>query len=102
MKSKLIQVFEWDSLIIGHSYSGVEFSQRHFDSLCKWQEKQDKPFFALGHKRIKFSQWVGVIQVGSLIIEVLDTTHKKLSQIDSTSTNNTITNGDIDRLCLYQ
>lgn len=66
-KTKVFQVFEWETLRVGEK----EFSQRHFDSLVRWQDQQEDTFFSVGHKKITFQQWVGVIQVGQQIIEVL-------------------------------
>jgi len=66
-KNHTIQVFEWETLRVGNR----DFTQRHYDSLREWQYGQPDRYFREGHKQITFTQWVGVIQVGALVIEVL-------------------------------
>lgn len=66
-RSTVIQVFEWESLRVGEK----GFTQRHFDSLVIWQDRQPDAYFGVGHNKITFQQWVGVVQVGQLVIEVL-------------------------------
>ena len=63
----IIQVFEWETLRINEN----GFTTSHFNSLVKWQEKQKDTYFNVGYNKITFTQWVGVLQVGSLVIEVL-------------------------------
>ena len=64
---KIIKVFEWEKLCVGeHS-----FNQIHFESLVQWQDKQNENYFKVGYNKITFTQWVGVLQIGSLVIEVL-------------------------------
>lgn len=43
----------------------------HFRQLVKYNERHGNAFFAVGHNRIYFRNYVGVIQVGNLIIEIL-------------------------------
>jgi 5-methylcytosine-specific restriction enzyme subunit McrC len=66
-KTKPIPVFEWESLRVGEK----GFTQRHFESLVLWQDRQPDTYFNVGHNKVTFQQWVGVIQVGQLVIEVL-------------------------------
>ncbi len=67
MKLKTIQVFEWEPLRVNKG----EFTQTRFDALVQWQDQQPDNYFRVGHKKLTFTQWVGVIQVGTLVIEVL-------------------------------
>jgi 5-methylcytosine-specific restriction enzyme subunit McrC len=67
----VISVFEHQQLIIGHLYQGVAFKTAHWEALAHYNETQDHRFFNIGHRSIKFQQYVGVIQVGQLTIEVL-------------------------------
>lgn len=64
---KTITVFEHEFLRVDES----DFTEAHFDCLVKHNEKNGNRFFSVGHQRIKFSQFVGVIQVGGLTIEVV-------------------------------
>lgn len=67
MNAKRITVFEHDSLRL--SENGL--SKAELNSLQSYHEKMDNPYFTLIHNGVKFSQFVGVIQVGKLLIEVL-------------------------------
>lgn len=71
MQTKLIQVFEHQSLSYGKEYKGVAFTQKHFESLAKLNMLHDNKYFTLVHKGIKFSQYVGVVQIDTLTIEIL-------------------------------
>ncbi len=62
-----IQVFENDTLRVGQK----GFSKSHFERLAIYQEERQSPFFTLGHEAIRFSSYVGVLQVHDLVIEVL-------------------------------
>jgi 5-methylcytosine-specific restriction enzyme subunit McrC len=62
-----IKKFEWETLCIGES----GFKESHYKSLIQWQEKQGKPFFEVLHRKLRFKQWVGVIQVDGISIEIL-------------------------------
>ena len=65
--SKQIQVFEHQPLCIGTN----GFSESHFDRLVRYNELHGCKYFDIGHKKIRFKNYVGVIQVGSLVIEIL-------------------------------
>jgi 5-methylcytosine-specific restriction enzyme subunit McrC len=64
--SNVIQVFEHSTLSIGG-----KFTPDHFKYLVHYNERHSNRFFAVGLDRIYFRNYVGVIQVGSLTIEVL-------------------------------
>jgi 5-methylcytosine-specific restriction enzyme subunit McrC len=68
-----IQVFE-------HQFLKIEgkFEQKHFIALSKLNALHNDCYFDLRHNGIKFKQYVGVIQVDGLTIEILP-------KIDSTS-----------------
>ncbi|KQB39416.1 McrC family protein [Flavobacterium aquidurense] len=61
-----IQVFE-------HSFLAIEgdFGQRHFMALSKLNAFHNDKYFCIRHNGIKFKQYVGVIQVDGLTIEIL-------------------------------
>ena len=64
---KRIQVFEHDTLAIGeHS-----FNSRQFSALVRYNDRHDCAYFKVGHNRLHFGSFVGVIQVGNLAIEIL-------------------------------
>jgi 5-methylcytosine-specific restriction enzyme subunit McrC len=73
MASKIITVFEHGRLKVGETY-GTErvcFSEKHFDALVRYNEQHESRFFTVEHRKIKFTQHVGVIAVHGLTIEVL-------------------------------
>jgi len=70
-KRNNIAVFEHECLKVGHTYQGVEFKQNHLDAMEKYLGDKDTPYFSLIHRGVRFCEYVGVIQVGNLTIEVL-------------------------------
>jgi 5-methylcytosine-specific restriction enzyme subunit McrC len=66
VKENVIQVFE-------HSFLPIEgkFEQRHFVALSKLNALHNYQYFDLKHNGIVFKQFVGVIQVDGLVIEIL-------------------------------
>ena len=64
--SNVIQVFEHTTLPVGG-----QFTPDHFQCLVQYNERHGNRFFAVGLNRIHFRNYVGVIQVGSLTIEIL-------------------------------
>ncbi|WP_264520927.1 McrC family protein [Flavobacterium sp. N1994] len=66
LKDNTIQVFE-------HSFLPIEgkFEQRHFVALSKLNALHQYQYFDLKHNGILFKQFVGVIQVDGLTIEIL-------------------------------
>ena len=65
--NRSIQVFEHGSLKVGQQ----GFKRHHFDRLVQYNEREGNRLFTIGHERIRFKQYVGVLQVGSLAIEIL-------------------------------
>ena len=61
-----IQVFEYGTLPVGGPLTPARF-----DCLVRYNERHGNKYFDVGHKRIHFRNYVGVIQVGSLTIEIL-------------------------------
>ncbi|MGK7392135.1 MAG: McrC family protein [Candidatus Cyclobacteriaceae bacterium M2_1C_046] len=84
MKStKPILIYEYGQLIVGESYLVEEktnsyriFNQSHFDALANYLTRTKCGFFSLLSKRVCFNQFVGVIKIGDLTIEVLPKTDK--------------------------
>lgn len=69
-----LQVFEYEKLHIGG-----QFTEDHLDSLAKYNEEHGGAYFKLGYKSVQFQQYVGVIQVGDLTIEILPKVGKTAS-----------------------
>jgi len=72
-KSKTISVFEHERLTFK---SEPNFTVKLFEQLEKYHGIHGTPYFSLIHKGVKFSQYVGVIQVGDTAIEVLPKTDR--------------------------
>lgn len=73
MASRVITVFEHQRLVVGEAYGkdGVCFNEEHFNALVRYNEQHESRFFTVEHRKIKFTQHVGVIAVRGLTIEVL-------------------------------
>lgn len=73
------QVFMAVKQVYEHSYLHIddsEFTKTHFDKLVLYNELHDNQFFDVGYQKIKFKQFVGVLQVEDLTIEILPKTDK--------------------------
>lgn len=66
-----IQVFEHNILYFDEVYSGVKFEKHHYIALSKLNVLHNDKYFEIRHNGIKFKQFVGVIQVDGLTIEIL-------------------------------
>lgn len=66
----LLRVFEHQTLRVGECQEGVLFTETHFDILTKFHSKASK-YYSLRHKGVRFSHYVGVLQVNDLTIEIL-------------------------------
>jgi len=73
----VIQVFEHQSIKIGETLNDsrqkhkVVFSEKHHSALEKYYGSYGVPYYSLIHKGIKFNEYVGVIHVDNITIEVL-------------------------------
>lgn len=67
-KTHTIQVFEHELLKVD-SKNG--FSQVHWEKLGWYNEEHGGKYFSLAPKGVKFKNYVGVIQVDDLTIEIL-------------------------------
>jgi 5-methylcytosine-specific restriction enzyme subunit McrC len=76
--STYIQVFEHQVLRVDQQ----QLTLRQFDALAYFNEQHDQKYFSLLHKGVRFRQYVGVLQVGELTIEILPKTdqHKSSTQ----------------------
>ena len=75
---KFIQVFEHQRL--KYDKSG-DFQKLHFDAMVKFNELHQNKYFTIGHNGIVFKNYVGVVQIGGLTIEILPKADKKAMQI---------------------
>ncbi|MFK7774608.1 MAG: McrC family protein [Saprospiraceae bacterium] len=73
----LLQVFEHQTLRIGDELNGCIFSKKHFHALVRYSEKNGGKYYTLLFNGVKFSHYVGAIQIGHLTIEILPKADKK-------------------------
>lgn len=71
MKPDKISVFEYDRLKIGSEYGGVPFTKALHEALERFHANGNTRYFKLISNGIEFCEYVGVIQVDGLQIEVL-------------------------------
>lgn len=64
---RLIQRYERELIEIGDQ--GLTDSE--FNALVRWNQRNANRFFEVGHRRLWCKQFVGVVQVGGLVIEIL-------------------------------
>jgi 5-methylcytosine-specific restriction enzyme subunit McrC len=64
---KPIQRFERDLIEVGQD----GFEMRHFEALAIWNQRHQNRFFEVEHRRLRCKQFVGVVQVGEVVIEIL-------------------------------
>lgn len=70
--NKLIRVYEHEKL---HT-SENGFTRSHYNSLIAFGEQHGYKYFNIGRNSVKFKSYVGIIQVGKLIVEILPKTDK--------------------------
>lgn len=71
MKIKSIKVFEHQVVRIGDKFGNVEFTPNHLEALQRLYGTVGVNYFQLVNNGVKFNQFVGVLQVRELLIEVL-------------------------------
>lgn len=66
-----IQVFEHQTIRIGDLVHDIAFTESLWQKLAIYHEQHQGKYYQLLHKGIKFTQYVGVIQIGHCTIEIL-------------------------------
>lgn len=64
---KSVRVFEHGTLALGDQ----GFNAQQFAALVRYNDRHGCAFFKVGHNRLHFGSFVGVIQVGDLAVEIL-------------------------------
>lgn len=70
-KNKHITVFEYQSIKLNQIIDEVKFDEQKLKAFQSYYGNEGVPYFSLIHNGIKFNSFVGVIQVGNTVIEVL-------------------------------
>ena len=68
-KPHIITVFEHDRLYLGNGEQNLSANQ--LKALQEYHGTKGVPWFTLIHNGVKFCEYVGILQVGNLLIEVL-------------------------------
>lgn len=64
---KTIQVFEYETIRVGSN----GLNQEQFDLLAKFNDRHQGQYYSTGYNSIRFTNYVGVLQVAGLTIEIL-------------------------------
>ena len=76
MAPRTLRVFEHQTIRVGEALRAVDgavvtFRERDFEALARFNDQHGARYFAIGHRRVSFTQYVGYVQVGEIGIEVL-------------------------------
>lgn len=66
-----ISVFEHQTIKLDQIINGIKFDLDRLKALQAYYGEKGVPYFSLIHNGIRFNEYVGVIQVGNTVIEVL-------------------------------
>ncbi len=69
--SKLIRVFEHQAIKLNQNIDGVAFDSNSLVALQGYYGENGVPYYSLTNNGVKFNEFVGVIQAGNTVIEVL-------------------------------
>lgn len=81
-KSNYITVFEHQTLKLNQVIDGVSFGESQLHALQTHYGTGAVPYFSLIYNGVKFNEFVGVIQVGDMIIEVLPKTDTAIAHLE--------------------
>jgi 5-methylcytosine-specific restriction enzyme subunit McrC len=70
-KKNHITIFEHQTLRINQQIDGVVFSESQLHAMQTYYGASGVPYFTLVHNGVKFNEYVGVIQIGEMVIEIL-------------------------------
>lgn len=73
-RRKHIAVFEHQAIKLNQEIDGVKFDEHLLEAIQGYFGEKGVPYFSLIHNGIRFNEYVGVIQVGDTVIEVLPKT----------------------------
>lgn len=73
-----IQRYEYETITIGEE----GFTVAHFDALVVWNERNAGRYFDVGNRKLRCKQFVGVVQVGRVVIEILPKADRNAGDAD--------------------
>jgi 5-methylcytosine-specific restriction enzyme subunit McrC len=83
LKRNRIQVYEHQSISLNQDFEGVIFDEKKLEAFENYYGSKGVPYFTLIKKGIQFNEYVGVIQIGNTVVEVLP----KADKFDNTEFN---------------
>lgn len=86
-----IQVFEHEKITIHNDEFGRSITSNQLEKLCQFNDNNDNKYYTIIRNGVKFSQYVGVIQIGNLTIEILPKADKKKIENQHALDNTTAT-----------
>ncbi len=76
-----ISVFEHQVIRVGMEWSGQAFTVTHYRALVRYKNDRNHHWYQILPDGIRFSHYVGVLQVGTLIIEILPKTEAAAPEV---------------------
>lgn len=64
-------LFEHERLRVGETSGSEVFTLQQFEAIARWKDRTNHPGIELGHRSLKATQWVGVLQIGRMTLEIL-------------------------------
>lgn len=80
--NKTITVYEHQSIKLDQEFDGFKFDADMLHALQQYSGSQGVPYYSLIHNGVRFNEFVGVIQVGNIVIEVLPKADNNLTNSD--------------------
>lgn len=80
--SRVIQVFEFEKLTLHKDWRDRYLEPRELEKLYEFNDNNDNIYFTGIRDGVKFNNYVGVIQIGGLTIEILPKTDKNKGEDD--------------------
>jgi 5-methylcytosine-specific restriction enzyme subunit McrC len=84
--SRVIQVFEYEKLTLHEDWRGRKLEKSELNRLYEFNDKNDNNYFTGIRDGVKFKNYVGVIQIGGLTIEILPKADNKKPDDEGYST----------------
>ena len=91
--SRVIQVFEFEKLTLHLDWKKRQLNQRELDKLLEFNDNNKNVYYTAIRDGVQFKNFVGVIQIGGLTIEILPKTDKiKASEEEFTTWHKALLN----------